>query len=425
MVRKNIWTSGDALPTFANHLVSGSPTLTPALENDWLQLVFSRPTGSAYHYVDMTSVSDYVIQAGDYLEYDVCWETPGAILIGMDFTLTDANEFRDSGAVDQNSVSVHPSTDMSTYATGKWYHRKIPFTAFTGGSSVGKTVSYFDVVCEFDGNNTTKVGRLRNIAITDGNGYTNIKKAAGTLPTVINKIADIPQTPAQELYKSPLFADANLKSYHRMEGNSNDSKGANNGTDTSMSYGAAYGKFGQGASFSGSGLINIGNGADLQITGALSICAWIKTNATVAAPRGIVGKMGTGSGTYGYTMRMYAGTACAEIGVSNNGSAYTYVFGTTAINDNNWHFIVGTYTPSTTLRIYVDGVWQASNNTSIPASIYNTASNVVIGATYTNLNEPFIGSMDDVAIYNKALTNAEIKSLYWTQIKKFMGISNV
>ena len=49
-----------------------------------------------------------------------------------------------------------------------------------------------------------------------------------------------------QLADTSLFSDANLVSYYKLEGNSNDSKGSNNGTDTSVDYGTAYGKFGQG-----------------------------------------------------------------------------------------------------------------------------------------------------------------------------------
>ncbi len=56
---------------------------------------------------------------------------------------------------------------------------------------------------------------------------------------------------AVELFTYPLFLDANLVAYWRMEGNSNDSKGSNNGTDSNITYSNANGRFGQGAAFNG------------------------------------------------------------------------------------------------------------------------------------------------------------------------------
>ena len=57
---------------------------------------------------------------------------------------------------------------------------------------------------------------------------------------------------AIELFLTPLFNDVNLKTYWRLESNSNDSKGSYNGIDTSVAYDNAYGKFNKGAYYNGS-----------------------------------------------------------------------------------------------------------------------------------------------------------------------------
>jgi hypothetical protein len=83
-----------------------------------------------------------------------------------------------------------------------------------------------------------------------------------------------------EMYSTPLFSDSNLASYYRFEGNSNDAKGSNNGSDTSISYGSSYGEFGQGASFNGgSSEMDMGNVFDETGTSPFSISTWIKTSA--------------------------------------------------------------------------------------------------------------------------------------------------
>ena len=64
---------------------------------------------------------------------------------------------------------------------------------------------------------------------------------------------------------------ANIISRWKLNGNSLDEKGLNNGTDSNISY--VTGKIGQGASFNGSSSkIGIGNNASIQIsTGAISL----------------------------------------------------------------------------------------------------------------------------------------------------------
>lgn len=189
-----------------------------------------------------------------------------------------------------------------------------------------------------------------------------------------------------------------------------DSSGnTNNGFPTGTSI--VNGVSAKGRGFTGTGdIITVTNSSPLQVTGALSIEAWVKSSAT-AAYRGIVGKMGMGPPLFGYLLRE-SSLGFAEFGISTTGSYYQNVVGTTLINDNKWHHIVGTYVPSTSLNIYVDGSLQNSNVTSIPASIYNTTSDVVIGCTYTGMIECMNGSIDEVKISNITRTTEEIAEGY-------------
>lgn len=85
--------------------------------------------------------------------------------------------------------------------------------------------------------------------------------------------------------------------------------------------------------------------------------------------------------------------------------------------DNNWHFVASVYDyVSGNLSIYVDGVQSISNNagqvslmkTSIPFSIgcYLNSSDGLLQRNFFN------GIIDDVRLYNRALSSLEIKSIY-------------
>lgn len=96
------------------------------------------------------------IQEGDYLEYDV-WLTDDVSGVGgLDFSgegsryCRDWDEFKDT-----NGIKGHPSADLSDYAYGKWYSRKVKLAAVVNGTSdnfiivafegfTGKTTAYFD-----------------------------------------------------------------------------------------------------------------------------------------------------------------------------------------------------------------------------------------------------------------------------------------
>jgi hypothetical protein len=172
-IRKKIWVYPDSLPTFSQtYLTSGSSNLTTfSLSSDYISASgYLTGTGNLYNYADITSIGSYTIQAGDYLEYDVYWVGSGNIQMSMDLHVSDGNNLRDSGATDQNGILCHPSTDLSSYAYGKWYHRVIPITTFTGGSSIGKSLNHYNLVAEMDTSGATSVAYFKNIAITDGQG---------------------------------------------------------------------------------------------------------------------------------------------------------------------------------------------------------------------------------------------------------------
>lgn len=181
-VRKKIWIYPDSIPTTASHLSSGTNSHSFTSVSDYIRASMTRSTGSGYYYVDLTSITDYTIQTGDYIEYDVYWETANC-LIAVDLT-TSAGTLRDTnGQPDQNGLAAHPSTNINTQAFGQWYHRKISLSGLVGG-----TITNYDIVTEWDGGATTLVARLKNIAITGGNGVTSVKKFIGVTHSFIKEI---------------------------------------------------------------------------------------------------------------------------------------------------------------------------------------------------------------------------------------------
>jgi hypothetical protein len=171
-IRKKIWIYPDANPTLglqfentAAHTISSTGVLDYMLVSGFI----SASGGNQYIYGTIPVVGSYTIQSGDFLEYDIYWESgPGNIQLAMDMH-TAAGNLRDAGAVDQNGIGPHPSTDLSSVAYQKWYRRRIPITTFSNGSSVGATITNYNIVAEAD-TSGTYLARFKNIAITDGNG---------------------------------------------------------------------------------------------------------------------------------------------------------------------------------------------------------------------------------------------------------------
>jgi len=80
---------------------------------------------------------------------------------------------------------------------------------------------------------------------------------------------------------------------------------------------------------------------------------------------------------------------------------------------NQWIHIVAVYNQSSAnVVFYINGVVSADNGNSIYSSIYNSSTHLDIGRKQDSSPEYFPGSLDDVRIYNRALTQAEITQLY-------------
>jgi len=88
------------------------------------------------------------------------------------------------------------------------------------------------------------------------------------------------------------------------------------------------------------------------------------------------------------------------------------------VTDNQWHHVAAVLADDSTpnvneIKLYVDGVLQAATASGSQAINTVSASNVLIGA-YDNAGTKggyFKGLIDDVRIYSRALTAAEIADL--------------
>ena len=150
--------------------------------------------------------------------------------------------------------------------------------------------------------------------------------------------------------------------------------------------------------------------AAVQGDGARTIIAWIKT--TNAAAQAIVAT-GTPDLDQAFNLVMYSG--CGSVGVM--GFAYDYYpcGGATGtyLPDGAWHMVAAVYDGASTLRLYVDG----DLDNEVSGLTYATAGQQnYIGRSNHQVDNsccafPFKGSIDDVAIFDHALTSPEISLL--------------
>jgi len=134
---------------------------------------------------------------------------------------------------------------------------------------------------------------------------------------------------------------------------------------------------------------------------------WIKTNS-LASYDSIV--------SLGYAWRLYGGSdGNIRFQCSDTVPAQSMAVGSTGVNDGQWHHVAGTY-DGTKYTLYVDGVLDASVDAT--GSINKGGSYFsTIGAHYKKGDERdprrfFEGLIDDVRIYDKALSSSEVQQIF-------------
>ena len=175
----------------------------------------------------------------------------------------------------------------------------------------------------------------------------------------------------------------------------------------------AAGKYGQALSFNGNGnYVDLGDPAGLRLTGSMTWSAWVYATGTPADDGQIIAKSGSGGGNLGWQFKTSPDTGPHTFGVavSSNGATNTQRYSTTVRALNTWYYVAGVYDAAArTLHIYVNGVLDDGTlSGSVPAAQYDPAENVAIGRR--NGGFYFQGTIDEVRLYDRALTAAEVQA---------------
>lgn len=154
--------------------------------------------------------------------------------------------------------------------------------------------------------------------------------------------------------------------------------------------------------------VDMGTPAALDITAAISLVVWVFPTANGQSNGSrIHSKRDTSGGTDVYAIFQHSSNVMRFRIVS--GAAAT-VLGTTAIPLNAWSFIVGTY-DGANLRLYIDSVQDAvlAKTGAIDTS---TIAFHLGDRTGEATDRRWQGRMDDVRIYDRALSVAEIETIF-------------
>ena len=168
----------------------------------------------------------------------------------------------------------------------------------------------------------------------------------------------------------------------------------------------------------GSGdLIDVGDAPAFNLTGAMTITAWVYLDSTsgVHGSRNsrILAKMGsTRAWSSGIEANVDGVPYPATIQVSSNGSTIVGLHDDSQLPLDQWVHFAGVYTPGAFLAVYLDGDLSDIRTDGIPVSQFsNNGRSVLIGNRPDCSNCGWYGALDEVRLYNEALSESEIEGI--------------
>ena len=173
---------------------------------------------------------------------------------------------------------------------------------------------------------------------------------------------------------------------------------------------AQIGKFG---TFTGNNFKYVKDSELFQLN-QYSIAVWFKTNNTDPHVSFLVNKGGFGSEASGENMNYglwitYLGHL--QAGFEAKDSSNYFVTSKKPVNDNKWHYATVTYDGSL-LKLFIDGVLDHSINTNNVNPDITGKNRIAIAANSLFKDKLYIGDVDEVRIWDRSLTTAEVYDAY-------------
>jgi hypothetical protein len=245
--------------------------------------------------------------------------------------------------------------------------------------------------------------------------YAWVKDSAENISNPLNHIIDVIVPDLSPTFSEYLFEEDSGKSII-------DTQGLNDGmllNEVSRVEGAN----GMGLEFNGSGFVSMGQSFGENVRNEISLSAWIKPDTNSDGLQGIIMHGGPDTDTYA----LYINPDTKAIGFKTSGttSAWFTADNVEELWDGNWHHLVSVYNGIEKL-IFLDNeliaVIQATGEIDMGYGF-----NLLIGAgrDETVPNLMFFGVLDEVRIYNYALSIDEIGELFHSVNRELNKISIV
>jgi PKD repeat protein len=163
---------------------------------------------------------------------------------------------------------------------------------------------------------------------------------------------------------------------------------------------------------SSTGLSALGDSFNWNSGTSFSVEFWMKKTGCTSSNEVIVGRNGA-------SLHWWVGVSCpnggaAQFALIDNAGNFSTAIGTRNLADGKWHHVAAiSDAAAKKLLIYVDGALEAQTATAYTAGF--AATNTTLDIGWLNLDEGYhySGVLDEVGIYDRSLTETEIRSHYY------------
>jgi len=312
----------------------------------------------------------------------------------------------------------HPGESMSDLKVEEWQRWDVPFVWFTDSNAeVSANVDFSAISSVYLG-----FGDRRD-PVPAGNGVVYFDDLRLSMPICkpqygptgdfsgdcIVGVADIGEIGEQWLRSdanvNPVVnpGDANLVGHWALDGNANDSSVyANHGT-AQGTYAWVSGHIGSGAIELDNGKVIVPDAAELRPSAEISAAAWLNYSEETDYSSRIVVKGIDANDSENFAVQLNGDTPDFFVRDANHNN---HPVEGDYIGRGEWAHVVGTY-DGNSVKCYVNG--QLSNSDTIGLiTLLQDANDLGIGNRTDANDRAFIGTVDDVRVYNRALTRAEV-----------------
>ncbi|MBN2137438.1 MAG: right-handed parallel beta-helix repeat-containing protein [Sedimentisphaerales bacterium] len=162
--------------------------------------------------------------------------------------------------------------------------------------------------------------------------------------------------------------------------------------------------------FDGNGdYVNCGSSPAFDLTSQMTVVAWVKINAvncdwqTVIAKGDSAWRLSTAEDEYRYHFAV------------TGGPPWNFINGDIVVGQDEWNQVCGTY-DGADLRLYINGVEDPVGAVPELGGITTNDRDVLIGENVQANERYWDGAIDDVRIYNYALSPAQVADLYYPMV---------